>query len=166
MKAIAAVYESHEKAYNALKTLKEAQFPEKQLSLVGRAEEVNGELHIKSLQQEEVKTLGTPVGVGAIAGSVAGLLTGVGIFAIPGFGFLYGAGAVLGAIAGFDFGAIGGTLASVLSAVGIHSDYVKDYEKYINEGKIVLVVHGNHKEIEKAKEVLGEEGSHLHLHTH
>lgn len=166
MKTIAAVYDSHKKAYDALKTLKDAHFPEKQISLVGKAEEVNGELHIKSLEQEEVKTLGTPVGVGAVAGSVAGLLTGVGIFAIPGFGFLYGAGAVLGAIAGFEFGAIGGTFAAVLSALGIHSDYITEYEKYINEGKILLVVHGNQDEIQQVQDLLSEEGAHLHLQTH
>lgn len=160
MKATVAVYSSHEKAFNAVQALEKAHFPMKQVSLVGKAELIDDHLHVKDLDDVSIAT---PVAIGAVAGPVVGILTGVGIFAIPGLGFLYGAGAIVGALAGFDFGIISGAVVAVLTTLGLKKDKVVKYEEHIKEGKFLVVVQGNEQEIENAKKVLHTEGQHLEI---
>jgi hypothetical protein len=159
MKAKVAVYDTHEKAVSALNKLKEAGFPIKKTSLIGKAELIDDHMHVKSF--DSIKN--APLAIGAIAGPIIGALSGIGIFAIPGFGFLFGAGAIIGAIGGFDLGIMGGGILSLLAFLGITKDTVVKYEEHINEGKFLLIVHGEVEEIEKAEHILHTEGTHLEI---
>ena len=96
MKSTVGIYESHESAFEAVKELQSAGFPVNKLSVIGKAELV--EDHLKVRSTAPATTAGVSVGV--IAGPILGVLTGVGIVSIPGFGFLFGAGALVGALAG------------------------------------------------------------------
>ncbi len=102
MEVKVAVYDTHEKALNAVRKLDDNKFPLTEVSIIGKAELIEDHMHIKSTEP----MVNAPAAIGSVAGIVAGILTGIGIFAIPGFGFLYGAGAVIGAIGGFDIGII------------------------------------------------------------
>lgn len=161
MKATVAVYDSHEKALSALQALQKSGFPMKEVSLVGKAEVIDDHLHVNALNT----AIAAPVAISATIGPVVGVLTGAGIFAIPGFGFLYGAGAALGALAGFDFGLIGGTIISVLTTLGLKKEKVK-YEEHIKSGKFLVIVQGSNEEIENAEHILRTEGTHLEMETH
>ena len=102
MKSLIGLYDSHDKAIACIRLLKENGFTNKHLSLLGK---VDGDDEVA----ENIKNANTAVtglGIGAVAGSAIGVLTGVGLLAIPGLGFLVGAGALAGAVAGFDFGVI------------------------------------------------------------
>lgn len=145
-----AIYESHEKAMEAVNLLKKAGFPINQISLIGEAQIINDHMYLKSL--EPIKNM--PLAIGAIAGLVSGLLTGMGIFTIPGFGFLYGAGPIIGAIGGLDAGIIGGGLATILVQMGIKKEDVIKYEEHIKAGKFLLEARGNEKEINHAVSIL------------
>jgi uncharacterized membrane protein len=164
MKSTIGVYENHDKAVQAVVELKDAGFPVKQLSIIGKAETevVDEKMHIMPKDPIKVGGLGTGTAVGA----TLGILTGVGLFAIPGLGFLYGAGALVGAIAGFDFGLIGGGIASVLTTVGVKDENVKKYHEDLEAGKYIVVAHGNEAEVNKSKEVLHAHDTHDDLHTH
>ncbi len=161
MKSKVAIYDTHEKALNAVRALDKSGFSLKQVSLIGKAVVVDGDLHIQSY--DTVKN--APLLIGAGAGVVAGLLTGIGVFAIPGFGFLYGAGALIGAIAGFDIGLIGGGVTSILVRLGITKESVVKYEEKLNLGMFMVVVNGPLKDIKKAEKILHTEGTHLQLDT-
>ncbi len=153
------IYESHEKALLAVKALNTAHFPLNKVSLLGKAEIIDDHLHVKSCE-----TAGKgPVVISAIAGPVLGILTGLGLFAIPGFGFLYGAGALIGAIAGFDIGLVGSGIITILVALGFKKESVVKYEEHLNEGKFLVVVQGDLKEIKAAEHILHTEGSHIRL---
>lgn len=154
-----AVYETHEDALNAVKKLKEHGISLKHVSLVGKAEVDDDHLHIKNMD----KRTSAPAVVGAGAGLLVGILTGLGVFAIPGFGFLYGAGAVIGAIGGFDIGLAGGGVISLLAKLGIKEDEVVEYEEHLHGGKFIVVVNGSDREVEVARDVLHTEGSHISL---
>ena len=162
MKTIVGVYESHDSAVEAVKSLQEAGYPVKQVSLVSKAELVNDHIHVKSHHKIEV----AEVGAGLAAGSVIGILTGVGIFAIPGLGFLYGAGALVGLIAGLDFGLISSGLVAVLTEAGIDKAQTAKYEKHLNEGKYLVFVQGEEAEIKHAHQVLHTLDLQLELDTH
>jgi hypothetical protein len=106
------------------------------------------------------------VGIGAVVGPVLGALIGIGIFAVPGLGFLYGAGALVGALAGFDFGLIGGGIASALTLMGMKEPDAQKYEAELQSGKFIVVAQGNDEEINKAAAILHEHGTHVDIRTH
>lgn len=153
MESQIAIYDTHEKAVNAIKLLSHKDFPMENISLLGKAEVIEDHIHIQSL--DTIKKAPALVGMGA--GTLLGLLSGVGVFAIPGFGFLYGAGALVGIIAGLDLGLIAGGAISLLSFTGIKEEEVVKYEEHLKEGKFMLIVNGTKVEIEKAKHILHTE---------
>ena len=162
MKLKVGVYASHDKAIQAIHALKKADYPLNKISLIGKAETIDDHVHVKSF--DSVKN--GPVVIGSIIGPVLGLMTGLGFFAIPGFGFLYGAGAIIGTIAGFDLGLISGGVFTLLATLGIKKESSIKYEEHLNEGKILLVVEGNLNEIERAEQILHTQGTHLELDSH
>ncbi|MBP6460017.1 MAG: hypothetical protein KA264_07985 [Crocinitomicaceae bacterium] len=161
MKSQVAIYESHSKAIEALEILKEAGFPMEITSLIGQAEIVDDHVHVKSSEDFKIKT--TALGVAAT--STLGLLAGLGIFAIPGLGFIYGAGALVGAIAGLEIGVVGSGLFSALSAIGFDKESVVKYEQHIIEGKFLVIVNGTLEQIERAEHILHTEGTHLGIES-
>jgi uncharacterized membrane protein len=153
MKSTVAIYKTHDHAIEAIKILDEARFPLKRVSLIGKVEVVEDHIHLRNL--EPLKN--APVFIGAAAGSVIGLLSGIGIFAIPGIGFIYGAGAVIGTIAGLDLGLVGGGIITLLATFGIQEESAIQYEEHVQAGKYLVVVQGTQDEINKAKQILEEE---------
>ena len=74
--------------------------------------------------------------------------------------FLYGAGALVGALAGFDLGIIGGGVGAVLAKLGI-GEQPEDHEtfgKHLQEGRILVTAQGTEEELNHAKEILAEHG--------
>jgi uncharacterized membrane protein len=160
MKLKVALYDSRDKALNAIELLEEKGFPMKSVSLIGKVEIVDDHLHVSSYKP--LKN-GTTVAIGAGAGTIVGLLTGMGVFAIPGFGMLYGAGALVGAIAGLDLGIVTGGLSTLLATIGIEKDQVVKYEEHITEGAFMVVIDGTESDAIHAEEILHTEGAHLKL---
>jgi len=157
MKSKVAIYNSHEKAVKAVEALIKNGIPAKHISLIGKMHENDNNLeHVKKDTIEKGTAF---LGVGA--GTLAGLLTGLGVFTIPGFGFLYAAGAIIGTIGGFDLGVITGGVLTLLEEAGINKDKLNDYENRLNNGEFVVIIKGTENEAEKAEEILGTEGAHL-----
>ena len=162
MKSIVGIYESHTQAVDAVKRLKDAGYPVQKISLIGRAYHNEDHTFLKSNKVIEE----SEVGIGVVAGSILGVLTGVGIFAIPGLGFLYGAGALAGAIAGFDLGLLGGGIAAVLTSIGIDELNSHRYEKLLSENKFIIFVQGNEEEITRARDLLHTTADHLGIDSY
>jgi hypothetical protein len=164
MNTTIGIYNTHDLAVNAVASLKTAGYPVTQLSIMGLAQEeiVDEDMHL--LPKSPIKTTG--LGAGTILGTALGILTGVGIFAIPGLGFLYGAGALVGAIAGFDFGLLGGGIAIVLSSIGVKDENAEHYHNALVQGKYLVVAHGTEDEVKRAGELLHEHGMHLEIASH
>ena len=162
MRSLAGVYDTYELAEVAVKRLKEEGFTPNHISLVGLAEMKDDKLHLK--QQDNLLKVG--VGATVAIESVIGILAGVSIIAIPGLGFLYGAGAIVGAFAGLDFGIITGGIIAILAKTGIKEDIGHVYGKLIQEGKYLVLVNGDEAEVKKAYDILHKEGTHSGLHLH
>ena len=164
MKAIIGVYDTHELAVDAVVELKNGGYPVKNISIMGLTdtEDVDSELHI--LQHNPIKAGG--LATGTIIGTTLGILTGIGLFAIPGIGFLYGAGAVVGAAAGFDFGLIGGGIASIITTLGVHDDAAKHYQRELEDGKYLLITHGTQADAVQAEAILATHARHSTLAAH
>jgi hypothetical protein len=159
MKQKIAVYEDHDSAFGAVEILRKEDFPSKQISVLGKVNKSSNDLHLETKN----RLTGAPVVLGVGAGTVLGLLTGLGVFIIPGFGVLYGAGAIIGTLAGFEVGAVGGGLVSLLTTAGIETEQANRHSKHLDDGKFLVFLNGSTEEIERAEELLHTQGTHLEL---
>ncbi|WP_118949832.1 hypothetical protein [Taibaiella helva] len=153
---IISLYDDHGKAVAAVSLLKAEGFNEKHISLLGTAD-VGDEI-----QARDATVAARGVGIGALVG----VLAGIGLAVIPGIGILYGLGAVAGAVAGFDFGVIGGTIVSALAIKNMGKEVADRYAAELKAGKTLLAFSGNEDEILKARNVLEGHGMHTELLEH
>ncbi|HRP89509.1 MAG TPA: hypothetical protein PKX92_05675 [Edaphocola sp.] len=160
LKTIIAVYEQQKDALSAVEHLKNQGFTHKHISLLGKHKA--DDVFESHAAKEGAEVLGTTVSLGALAG----VLTGVGLFAIPGVGFLYGAGAVVGAIAGVDFGAIGGALISSLLLSGEKSRIADLYDKELLSGNTLLILRISPDDAEKGLEAIKSIGNYKDVQMH
>ena len=163
MTTAVGVYDNHGQAVEAIKQLKQENFPVRQVSIIGQADVKNP--HSLADDDDMAAQAGKGVGIGILAGSTLGVLTGIGVFAIPGLGFLFGAGALVGAMAGLDLGLLGGGIVGALS-MGLKKEHYERYDQYLKEGKFLVIVHGSAKETEHAKDILHRHGQHFELQAH
>lgn len=87
---------------------------------------------------------------GGLLGGVTGLLMGIGALAIPGIGPIIAAGPLAATLAGAAVGAGAGGLVGGLIGLGFPQEEAKNYDKYVSEGHILVMVdvEGEHKEQE------------------
>jgi hypothetical protein len=153
---IVSLYDDHDKAVAAVQLLIDEGFEAKHISLMGRTD-VGDDVQIK-----DASIAAKGVGLGALVG----VLAGIGLTAIPGLGILYGIGAVAAAVAGFDFGVIGGTILSVLAIKNMGRDVADRYVEELKAGKTLLAFSGNEEDVQRAKSVLEGHGIHTEMTLH
>jgi hypothetical protein len=172
MTSTIGVYNDQETAVSAINALKQAGYSPNQLSILGHApEDLTEEEKLEDMDSDHeidkpMKIAATGVGIGALVGPVLGVLTGLGLMAIPGVGFLYGAGALAGAVAGLDAGLIGGGIFSALAIARTSASHEERYSKHLKEGRYIVVAQGSPEEVKHAHEVLNELDTHHELETH
>jgi len=159
MKSQIAIYDTHEKAVRAIKVLDENHFPMSHVSLIGSAEVVEDHIRIKSFDLIKKAPALIAMGIGA----VLGLLSGLGLFSIPGATFLYKAGPFVGAVGGFGIGLIIGFFVSFFVFVSVKEDKVFKSEEHFKAGKFRIILNGPEEEIVKAEHILHTEEDHLEL---
>jgi hypothetical protein len=95
---------------------------------------------------------------GAFWGGLWGILFGSAFFFIPGFGPLLIAGPLVSSLVGALEGvvALGGlsALGAALASIGIPKNSILEYETEVKAGKFMLLVHGNEKDVENARQTL------------
>ena len=160
MKTTIGVYDTHEKALNAIRELKKSGVRTDKLSLVGKAEMANHHIYVKDNQGIK----GASISLGKVTDSVLEVLSGAGTFAIPGQGFLFGAGALVAVFAGLDMGIISGGIAGILnSLLDVETSDAAGYTEQINEGKFLVVSEGDEYPVKYAKRVLQQPHARLEV---
>ena len=151
----AAVYNTHEEAEQGIKELQKAGFDMKKLSIAGKG--YHSDEHVVGYYNtgDRVKFWGK---WGLFWGSIFGLLLGSAFFIIPGIGTIAVAGPLVSSLVGALEGAAlyGGlsALGAALYSLGIPKDSIIKYETALKADKFLLIVHGTHDEVEKAKDIL------------
>jgi hypothetical protein len=155
-----AVYDGHNDAERAIRTLAESGFDLQRLSLVGgdyNQEGVVGYYNTGDRMKAWGKT-------GAFWGMLWGMLFGSALFVIPGIGPLFAAGPLVAwIVAGLEGATVVGGMSALgagLFSIGIPKDSVLSYETQIKAGKFVLIAHGTPDEIDKARAVLADATHH------
>ena len=160
--SVAAIYETHEQAEQAVKQLQEAGVDMKSLSIVGR--DTHTDEHVVGYYTAGDRMMHWGE-VGAFWGGFWGLLFGSGLFLVPGLGPILAAGPIVGwIVAGLEGAAVLGGVSAIgagLVSIGIPKDSVLKYDVALKTDKYALVVHGTLEEVEKAKDIIaGTEQSH------
>ena len=152
MQTITKVYETYDKARSAVADLETAGIPISDISVLANQEASQG--YDDDADQET--EAGPGAGLGAVVGGTAGLLTGLGLMAIPGLGPVVAAGwlttTVLGAVAG---GATGGIVGSLIGA-GVTEDNAHIYSEAVRRGGTLVSVHTQDHNIAIVQSILGK----------
>lgn len=162
MKTSVAVFASHQEAVSSIVSLKGFNFPLSKVSLVSQAELLEDKIQVQSND----RLINAPVIVGTILGIFVGLLTGIGVFAIPGFEFLFNSGAVIGTLGGFELGIALGGLITLILQVTLEREYAVIYDEHIEKGKFTIMVDGSQEEIERARRIIGGDHVEYNVHEH
>jgi len=153
--AVAAVFNSHTEAEQAVKELQRAGVDMKKLSIVGK--EYETEQHVVGYYNigDRMKKWGK---LGAFWGGIWGLLFGAAFFVVPGLGPVLVAGPLVAWIVGALEGAVvvGGlsAIGAGLYSIGIPKDSILKYETALKSDKFLLLVHGTAAEVSRAKDIL------------
>ena len=140
LNTIVGVYDTHKSAVVALEALKAAGLPVKNMSFISKADIIERKLF--SLSSDSIAN--APLEIGAI----------------------FGAGAIVGALAGFDFGLVGGGITTLLLTLGIRKSKISAYHKHLESGKFIVTISGDKAMAIKAKNILHTVGLHADLQHH
>jgi hypothetical protein len=114
--------------------------------------------HEKSTKAPEGTATGATAG--GVIGGTLGLLTGLGLLAIPGLGPFIAAGPIVATLAGLGAGGAVGGIVGALVGMGIPEYEAKRYEGAVKDGGSLLSVHCDTSEqIDAAKEALRDTGA-------
>ncbi len=155
-----AVCDSHTQAEDAIHQLARAGFDPKSISIIGKdyhsEENVVGYFNAG----DRAKFFGK---LGAFWGGLAGVLFGSMMMFVPVVGQVVVLGPIAATIAGgLEGAALGGGLSAIigaLSTIGVPKDSVLRYETALKASKFLIIVHGDDKTVQRAREVLSAAGS-------
>ena len=154
-KTVIGVFRDESSAERAVRALRDDGFTEQEISIVakddGRRRDTGGDT--RTTMRTDSVSDGLASGAGW--GGLAGLALGAGALAIPGVGPIIAAGPIAGALTG----AATGGLAGGLIDYGIPETRGRELQEEVNRGKILAVLQCSEKKINKAANILRENGA-------
>ena len=129
-KRVTAFFETNDSVENAARLLADSGYSTEQISII-----TNKDITAGTPQSAAEATDGTSP-VGGVMGTAAGLLLGLGIFAVPGLSYLAAAGPISDMIAGVQTGG----LAASLAGFGFSDNHAQEYIGEIEKGNTFLSI--------------------------
>ncbi|TCL66449.1 general stress protein [Rhizobium sp. BK251] len=157
MRTITGLYDSYDDAKAAVRALEAAGVPSDHISIV--TNKASG-IDVEGQGSRAAEGAGTGAGIGAVAGGAGGLLTGLGMLAIPGVGPVVAAGwlaataagAVAGAVAG---GAVGGIVGAMVES-GVPEEDAHFYAESIRRGGSVVTARVDESRVAPVEAMLND----------
>ena len=141
------LYDDYGKAQDAVRALESLGFTNDEVSLASRVRD-NGEV------VDDASGAATGASVGAVAGAGTGLLTAMGVMAIPGLGPLVAAGVLATTLAGAATGAAAGGILGALTDYGVSEEDAHVSSEGIRRGGTLVTVRAADDRAQMAREVL------------
>lgn len=138
-KKIVGVFETEQEAAKAIGELQRRGVPTDAISIIAK-DDRDVETVTEETGTKAPEGVATGAATGGVLGGVVGLMAGVGALAIPGIGPILAAGPIAATLAGAAVGAGTGGLFGGLIGLGIPEDEAKEYETYIDQGRILVLV--------------------------
>lgn len=158
MKTIVGLFDDMAEAKKAAHDLEAAGVAHSDISFVANNE---GERHVANTTAPTVSghAIGHDAVIGAEIGGVAGLLLGLTAFAIPGLGWIAGAGWLMGMIYGAGTGAVVGGLVGALTHIGVPAEDAAHYNEGVRRGGTLLAVKAEDSLAATVAQILGAVGA-------
>ena len=154
-RTISGLFDTRDEASAAVTELRKIGIAETDIGLVSNNS--NGS-HSEDTASDAAGDAGTGAGIGAAVGGVGGLLTGLGLMAIPGVGPVVAAGwlaaTAAGAVAGAVVGGAAGGLVGALTERGIDKNDAHVYAEGVRRGGSLVTVSVGDEDIEAARSIL------------
>ncbi len=157
-KTVVGIFTDRSAAETAALALKNKGLRMDDISIVARDQEGANEDQNGQLTNDNISD---GVTAGVVLGGLAGLLIGVGSFAIPGLGVLVAA----GPLAGLLSGAVTGGIVGGLVDLGVPEEEGRRYEEEIRSGRILLSMRASEGKVNDIAQVLRNEGA-VEVKTH
>lgn len=152
MSTVVGVFESRERASEAIQALQAEGFNEENLSIVARQDEGEG----REDQGGTMESISDGAAWGGGLGALGGVLAGVGALAIPGIGPILAAGPIAAGLSG----AVAGGIAGGLIDLGIPEQDGRGFEEDVKQGRLLAVVEADdEEELGLAENLLREYGA-------
>lgn len=137
----AAVFDSEDRAIQALNELKAHGFTADHVSVVAKDRQ-----QMSNVAERADMDTGEGAAVGAVTGGalggLAGFLVGISALVIPGIGPIVGTGILVSTLAGAGVGALAGGITGALVEQGVPEEDARNYEHHVSEGRILITVGG------------------------
>jgi hypothetical protein len=167
---ITALYDDYDAASTAVGKLEAAGIPHADISIVSSNE---GDRHAGRLNttnavggtghhdttEKASSGAGAGATVGTVLGGAAGLLTGLGLLAIPGVGPVVAAGWLVATVTGAGIGAAAGGLAGGLTGAGLSESDAHTYSEGVRRGGTLVTVRADDAHAARVMDILEEHGS-------
>jgi len=161
LKTVVGLFDDMAQARKAALDLEGAGIPHNDISIVANNE---GGRHAPTQDNAHTtehtgNAIGKDALVGAEIGGVAGLLMAITGFAIPGLGWIAGAGWLMAMILGAGTGAVIGGLVGALTQVGVPEEDAAHYNEGVRRGGTLLAVKAQDNVAHRVAEIMGDDGA-------
>jgi hypothetical protein len=155
MRTITGLFDSHDEADRAVRSLKDAGISRDDISIVAN----NADGSYGADKADDVADgVGAGAGVGAVVGGTGGLLAGLGMLAIPGIGPVVAGGWLLataiGAVTGAAVGGAAGGLIGALTDAGVDERDAHVYAEGVRRGGILVTARVEDSRADAAASIL------------
>ncbi len=139
IRTIARLYDSYDTATGTVRELERAGVSHDDISIVANN---TGDRAVTGVKHGNEAAPGAEIGagLGAVGGGAAGVLTGLGLLAIPGVGPVVAAGWLVALAVGAVGGAAAGGLLGGLVGAGISDDHAEIYTEGVRRGGTLVTV--------------------------
>ncbi|CCV05641.1 conserved hypothetical protein [Mesorhizobium metallidurans STM 2683] len=159
MKTVTGLFDSYEDASNAVNELEETGIPHSDISIVAN----NSGNWYDDDRSEVAEDSAGGAGIGAVVGGAGGLLTGLGIMAIPGVGPVVAAGwlaaTAAGALAGAAVGGAAGGIIGALTDSGVSEGDAHVYAESVRRGGTLVTAKVDDELVASAEQILSQSRS-------
>lgn len=157
-KTVVGSFHDHQSADHVVQELEHRGVSDQEISVVARND---GHTESGHPQGHGTHDLSRGIGWGAAAGGTVGLLATAGALAIPGIGPIL----AMGPLAATLTGAAAGGLVGGLMDYGIPRGESERLEQSVKKGNVLVMVHTDDREVDKAKNLFQQEGAHdIYVH--
>lgn len=148
---IIGVFESRDRAENAVNTLRQQGFTSEEINIVSKKQQ-----HANTTQDETYDDdIVDGTLTGGTLGGIGGLLMGAGALLLPGIGPILAVGPITAAVGG----AIAGGIAGGLIDWGIPAEASQRYEQEVAQGSILAIIRTDTTKVTSAAQILRQNGA-------
>src|ERR1044071_3553769 len=153
MRTISRMYDDYAEAVAVVSELERADLqPNREISLIANENAHGRATTVDTTETEPRSATGTGAGAGGVVGGIVGILTGLGIIAIPGVGPLVAAGWLLTTLAGAGAGAVAGGIIGALTNAGVSREEAQVYEEGVRRGSTLVAVRAEETDVARVEE--------------